>query len=372
MRFGWLVNLAILLNCWSPQTWALTELDDRELSPDEILVTKDLIGYRPGDAGLFAVDEQRHLAGVPYAAFITSFDSLPLMDAKDEQERGRRVTPGKAYAQLYITRDPYAEVKHYKAEIEAAGYVGGDLWMGPKERVGQIDAALVPSLVLSDVFGTDPIRYTVAANDPQKTLLVPGDYDSIKTLKATYSALELAGAEAGTARGILVANAYAALNSRPLLRKGVEVKAGRITFGTPLLYPVAAKHPSIPTEWRKKYTVHQIQLALTVHELVKENITELTFLVYAPQDCIAAELAPLKVEREEETTKTRQTPDVEVGVKGASVKIGSFLGEEVSFKALIPTLIAYGLQEKDFDPASIPRTPLQAAMRLDSTSTGVL
>lgn len=333
----------ISFGCWSSRAWALTELDDRELSTDEVLDTKPLIGLKPGDEKMFAVDERTHQAGVPFDLFLDSMDKLGLDDWKQHVT----VTPGTA--QAYMSADwtsTYKVANDNRSGINASGY-SGSVWGGAKQRVGLIDAALVPSLVTWGVFGDKPHLY-LEKNVPDAPLLMSGDYASIKTLKWAYSRLQREKPDDALARAMLVADAYAALKVYPMLRQSVEVKVGQVTFGKPLVFSAADKHLTFPTEWLKQYRVYWIQLALTLHDLVADEITELTFLVSTPQDCIAAELAPIKVEKESETKRTLKIPEVNVEVGGIGVSVGSILGEEVTFKSLIPTLIANGLQENDF------------------------
>src|SRR4051812_42732244 len=71
-----LMFLIMSFGAWSSRGWALTELDDRELEPDEVLETKPLVGLKPGDEKMFALDERTRRAGVPFDLFLDSMDKL--------------------------------------------------------------------------------------------------------------------------------------------------------------------------------------------------------------------------------------------------------------------------------------------------------
>lgn len=219
-----LAFLLISFGCWSARAWALTELDDRELRPDEVLDTKPLVGLKPGDEKMFAVDERTRQAGVPFELFLDSMEKLGL------DEWSPRYIPGMPMGAIDLDwAFTYKIANDNRSGISASGYAGS-VWVGATRRVGTIDAALVPSLVTSGVFGEKPNLY-VENDYAEETLLMSGDYPSIKTLKWAYGRLQREKPDDARARAILVADAYAALKLYPILRQSVEVKVGQKRIG---------------------------------------------------------------------------------------------------------------------------------------------
>jgi hypothetical protein len=286
---------------------------------------------------VFTIDEETGQAGIDFNTFVASMDKLKILDKKIHWTESKEAQ--KLFDLTYDNR--YA--------ISKSGWAStGKVWLGPQERVGfATDAALVPGLVTAGVLGKTPKFWTKSG--AKDLPILAGDFESIKAFKSAYNSFQDIAPKAETTQYAHAYATYAGLKQKyPLLLKQVEVKVGQVSFGKPLVFSAVTKKLNVPAEWQAQYQVFWLQLAVSLHDFSADEIKQLTFLVSTPGECVAAELAPFKVEREVDTKRDLQTPEVKIEHQGTSVSIGKIMEEEVTYKNLIPTLLASGLQESDF------------------------
>lgn len=132
------------------------------------------------------------------------------------------------------------------------------------------------------------------------------------------------------------------------LGQSLPVNIGKVTFGTPIPRKPREIGLSVPAFESRNYDVYWIEIATTFRELNLNDIEKLKLEVVFPENAIALELLPKNITVESTDTIVTSNPTVEMEVGKVKVSIGEFYKHTVEYKNLKPTVISYGLREREF------------------------
>ncbi len=128
------------------------------------------------------------------------------------------------------------------------------------------------------------------------------------------------------------------------LKDALVVEFGKVTFGKPLVKTGREAGFKVQRAIAEEYDVYLVEFAITFYDIPVTELEELSYRLSLQEDCIAFELAPLRLTAEENITQTVQTPEITIG----PLTLGQFFERQVVFKNIRPQVIAYGLREDSF------------------------
>jgi hypothetical protein len=133
------------------------------------------------------------------------------------------------------------------------------------------------------------------------------------------------------------------------VNKVAAVRLTTVAIGTPLILTAKEKKLSLPQSIAQAFDVYWVQFALNPRSDHRGNVDELSFFVsLKTADSEALELVPVRYGRETEVTSSIAVPSTEVKAGEIGLSIGEVYKQEVSYKALVPTIVGTGVQDSEF------------------------
>lgn len=211
----------------------------------------------------------------------------------------------------------------------------------------QVDSLAIVGMTANEVIDLDK-RYEMAGvGAKQYALAVTPKY--AQNLKAAYQMSEQYGQATLSDSSVGWESPddllMVASQRQPILEDSAVKSVGFASFGTIRALNAKEAKLKIDSITAKRHDVYLVELVTTLHDLNLNEVREVFFQAQCmEEDCVAWELAPLKVGVELTIEESAKTPEVTVG----ELKVGEFYGRTISYKTLRPTITAYGLREDEF------------------------
>ena len=122
-----------------------------------------------------------------------------------------------------------------------------------------------------------------------------------------------------------------------------------VAIGKPLVMTADEKGLKLPRSISNAYDVYWVQMAINPRADLRGKIDTLTlFVSLKTPEAETFELIPLRYGEEQSVKTTTAVPKAELKASELSVSIGQVYSQEVSYKALKPTIVGTGIQEAEF------------------------
>ncbi len=119
---------------------------------------------------------------------------------------------------------------------------------------------------------------------------------------------------------------------------------GSASFGMPKLQNAKEAGFKLDSRTTQNYDVYLLEFSVTIRELSTEYAEEISFRFDCGNDCVALEMAPIKVVKNDIVEQKIQTPAVKI--KG--VEVGEMFSRKITFEVLRPQIKAFGRDENRF------------------------
>jgi hypothetical protein len=357
-RTVWRLFVALVFSFGADSVHAQHVVEDASLQPTEILAEVPLVGHRafPQNA-LVLVDRKKNEwaidASILYAAAVQDSDLVNSVGMDTSQIMGLELPDLLAlYRKVGSNRMQQGSCTYERPDPAVCRQsmvvrLGQD-----SEFAGQsVDAALVRSAVSDWSSGS-----VVALNDDGLKKgrvgfrVDPrfGEYThELYASLLAASTMAKSGNTAQSAFELARLTKIASMNAH--LAAASAVPLTKIAIGTPLHFPAAEKKLNVERSIAKQRDIYWVQFAINPKEDLRKSVTEIAFFVtLKTKGAQAFELAPLRYGHEHEIKEERKTPEVKVETPQGGVSIGTFYGQEISYKSLKPTIVGTGLQSAEF------------------------
>ena len=321
--------------------YAQIVIGDEDISRNEILSTNPLIGYRKLSPELFKCDGERTV-GIPVDVFIESAKVTQLVKDRLLKEG---IDPSKATLNDWYMATRPTNSTTSQEHISKPTTI--NLYSAAYDNM-IVDPMLVSSLPKTEIFKSDEVLTYTTHVGGKEVECIKADPTAFASFADSYCALAEAEGMEPTHAQHSFEYASDIMASYPLLREAAEFEAGQVSFGKPVIFSSNEKKLVIPESITSKGDVYWTTLALSFYDIEINDIEELIFVVTAPPEIFALELIPLRFDKEMNVTRIISSPEIKVKFGANVVELGKVYEQQVVYKSLKPTIVAYGLQENKF------------------------
>lgn len=142
-----------------------------------------------------------------------------------------------------------------------------------------------------------------------------------------------------------VNNAIQEAAYQPPVAEALLINQGEVDFGIPLAFTAKEKSLQVEPSLLRRFDIYWIQLAVSPHEELLHNVTELRYdIAMSDSGTIALDLVPTRYGIEVTAADKAGTPAITVG----DVEVGEMFSRTIQYKYIRPTILSHGLQTPSF------------------------
>jgi hypothetical protein len=298
-----------------------------------------LFGYRRFPQELFTFQKGKEF-GFPTELIYTSAAQVPEI-IKEAAQKGIKIYDMHASDMLKLIRESESDHESKHAPSSSASKAAKTIvpWTG----LPQVDAEFITKLVSSELVKKD---YSIFEGDlvGRNVEMVSIDRDVLRHFAIAYANLDNLKFYDPSEQINQFETVDATLAEYPALLNAAKIVFAPVSFGETFSYSAQEKGMEIPRSIRTKYDVYWVEFAVSLKDVEKGSLTEVSYNVFLPADTIALDLIPRRFGREASVVEKANTPEITIG----QISLGEVYGRTIAYTTLKPTIVATGLRENQF------------------------